>query len=204
MPDNFTLDLVRAVSDWQRDSTGKTKITRGEKLKKEMMLLPSRFRECDQLCFRQECHQKDRTFQVLIQNNLPERIASWTTSLDVAESLKGGVVYGDDDRSIILSIIPPNESVVANLERLYDDPGFQQALSIYGPQVDYFYNGAGKYSGSQKEVVLELDSLSSAHVYSYGGYSGSLESLLHSFYLEHSRQPSEQEKDQISKLVGKP
>ncbi|AMB47686.1 hypothetical protein [Methylobacterium sp. AMS5] len=200
----FTLELVQAVSDWQRGPTERTKIARGERLKALMLTLPAYFRECNQLCFRQECHQKDRTFQVLIQNSLPETIASWTTSLDVAKGFKGGVVYGNDDRSIILSITPPNGAVVANLDRLYQEREFQQALEKYGSQIDYFQNGAGKYGNTQKEVVLELGSLSSTHIYSYGGYSSTLDDLVGAFVLERGREPDDAERSHLSGLAGQP
>ena len=145
MSNPFTLDLVQAVSDWQRSPTEKTKPIRGQRLKEQMSTLPAYFQECDRLCYRQECHQKDRTFQVVIQGSLPETIASWTTCLDVAKSFKGGVAFGSDDRSIILSIVPPSGTVAANLERLYAEREFQQALDTYSSQVEYFHNGAGKY-----------------------------------------------------------
>ena len=95
-------------------------------------------------------------------------------------------------------------TVIANLDRLYRDIGFRKALETYGPKVEYFHNGAGKYGASQKEVVLELGTLSSTHVFSYGGFSGSLEDLESSFFLEHGRRANKQEKAQIFDLVGKP
>ncbi|MBY5336083.1 hypothetical protein HFO99_19445 [Rhizobium leguminosarum] len=114
---------------------------------------------------------------MLIDDKLPETIASWTTSLEVAKAFKGGVAWGDQDRSIMLAMKPPAGSVVANLERLYDEPEFQKAVALYGQEIEYFYNGAGKYGNTQKEVVLELGSLSSASICSYGGYSSPVDGL---------------------------
>lgn len=204
MSNPFTLALVQAVSDWQRSPTEKNKLIRGQRLKEQFAALPAYFRECDRPCFRQECHQKGRTFQLVIQDALSETIASWTTSLDVAKSFKGGVAYGPDDRSVIFGIVPPGGTVVANLEKLYAEPEFQQALDAYGSQVDHFHNGAGKYRDTQKEVVLELGSLSLRHVHSYGGYSGTLDDLIGAFALEHGRAPDEQEISQLEDLAGQP
>ena len=36
-------------------------------------------------------HEKDRVWQLLAENKLPETIASWTSSHDVARYFKGGV-----------------------------------------------------------------------------------------------------------------
>lgn len=204
MSELFTRDVVRAISDWQRGSSHNTKVPRGSALKDIMLQLPEYFRQCDDLCFRQECHQKDRTFQVLINDKLPETIASWTTSIEVAKAFKGGVVWGDQDRSIILAMKPYAGTVVANLERLYNEPEFQKAVASYGHEIDYFYNGAGKYGNTQKEVVLELGSLSSASVYSYGGYSSPVVGLIVEFRKMYERDPDQQELDQIVTKADQP
>ncbi|MGG6893676.1 hypothetical protein [Rhizobium sp. BR 315] len=204
MSDVFNIDLVRAVSDWQRGSSEMAKIARGLALKDVMSKLPEYFRQCDELCFRQECHQKDRTFQVLIDDKLPETIASWTTSLDVAKNFKGGVVWGDEDRSIILAIKPPSGSVVANLDRLYGTPEFQRAVATHGPKVDFFHNGAGKYGNTQKEIVLELGSLRSTSIYSYGGYSSAANNLMVAFRDLYERDPYEQELAQVVQQANQP
>lgn len=204
LSDLFNIETVQAVSDWQRGSSGKTKEKRGEALKAIMLGLPEYFRQCDDICFRQECHQKDRTFQVLIDDKLPETISSWTTDLEVSKNFKGGVVWGDEDRSIILAIQPPSGSVVANIKRLYDDPDFQKAVALHGPKVDYFYNGAGKYGNTQKEIVLELASLSSSSIYSYGGYSSPVDGLVVEFQKMYEREPDAQELSQIVQKAGQP
>ena len=204
MSEVFTLEVVKAISDWQRGPSHDTKVIRGRALKEIMLRLPEYFRQCDDLCFRQECHQKDRTFQVLIDNKLPETIASWTTSVEIAKAFKGGVVWGEQDRSIILAVKPPAGTVIANLKRLYDEPEFQKAVAYYGREIDYFYNGAGKYGNTQKEVVLELGSLSLASIYSYGGYSSAVDGLITEFRKMYGRDPDQQELDQIVTKVDQP
>jgi len=41
--------------------------------------------------YRQESHKEDRTWQLLIDNELPETIAAWSLSLDVVQTFKGGM-----------------------------------------------------------------------------------------------------------------
>jgi hypothetical protein len=200
MIDMFSLELVQAVSDWQRSPGEDIKIRRGERLKQVMATLPPYFREWDQPCFRQETHKPDRTFQVLIDDKLPETIAGLGLDLNIVKTFKGGVSY--DDRSIILWIVPPASGVVANLDRLFSDPDFQNALALHGPNVSYFHNGAGKYLNSQREVVLELGSLGQANILSYGGYGGTLDQLKEAFVLEHGRTPNGAELRQLEQLVG--
>ncbi|SRR6266480_6110694 len=79
--DAFPPELIQAVNDWQRGGDHKQKVRRGQRLKECAALLPPRFRACDQTCFRQEAHEKDRIWQLLADNRLPETIAAWTTDL---------------------------------------------------------------------------------------------------------------------------
>ena len=87
----FTRDLIQAVSDWQRGGSHDQKVKRGERLKTAAALLPEHFRTCAATCFRQEAHEKDRVWQLLADNHLPETIASWTTNIAIAKAFKGGV-----------------------------------------------------------------------------------------------------------------
>ncbi|WP_406240132.1 hypothetical protein ACF3NX_14500 (plasmid) [Acetobacter orientalis] len=205
MKNLFNAEVVKTISDWQRGATSpEIKLARASALKDVFLGLPEYFRQCDALCFRQECHQKDRTFQVLIEDKLPEVISSWTTDLEIAKTFKGGVVWGEEDRSIILAIKPPTGSVVANLERLYNEPEFQEAVALYGPKIPHFYNGAGKYGNDQREVLLDLDSLSSTSIYSYGGYSSPVDSLIAGFKEMYDCEPNEEEIAQIVQKANQP
>jgi hypothetical protein len=86
----FTRDLIQAVSDWQRGGSHDQKVKRGERLKTAAALLPKHFRTCAATCFRQEAHEKDRIWQLLADNHLPETITSWTTDIAIAKAFKGG------------------------------------------------------------------------------------------------------------------
>jgi hypothetical protein len=143
------------VSDWQRGGDHDQKVRRGRRLKEWAAELPPRFRECYTTCFRQEAHQKDRTWQLLADGHLLEEIASWTTDLDVAKRFKGGVPP-PGLRGLIFSIMPPAEAVVLNLNTLFADLAFCDAVETHRPNVTGFGDGIGRWRESQREVVLEL------------------------------------------------
>ena len=172
----FTHELIQAVNDWQRGGSHAQKLRRGERLKAVAASLPPRFRTCEASCFRQEAHEKDRVWQLLANNHLPETIAAWTMDLEIAKTFKGGVPP-PGLQGVIFAIVPPPEAVVLNLVALYVDPGFRSSVANHQLQITGFSNGIGRWDASQREVVLELGTLDRARVYSYGGFSANKEAL---------------------------
>jgi hypothetical protein len=172
----FTHQLIQAINDWQRGGSHRQKVLRGTRLKACATTLLLRYRECRVACFRQEAHEKGRTWQLLANNCLPETIAAWTTDLQVAKNIKGGVpplgLQG-----VIFKLIPPSGSVVLNLTTLYADPDFLAVIDTHKRDIVGFHDGIGRWAGSQSEVVLELGNLESAEVHSYGGFSANREAL---------------------------
>ncbi len=181
---DFALNVVQAINDWQRGGDHKQKIRRGAELKAVCGSLPQTFRTCNVACYRQEAHEKDRVWQVLADNALPETIAAWTTDLDVAKELKGGVPP-KGLQGVIFTLCPPVESIVLNLEAVYADPGFLEACDCYRDQVLGYGDGIGKYGSTQREIVLEITTLDQAKIFSYGGQSGSREHVAELFFERH-------------------
>jgi hypothetical protein len=172
----FTKDCLQAINDWQRGGNHKQKLKRGQKLKREALLLADKFRTCDKNCFRQEAHQKGRVWQLLADNKLPETIAAWTTDLTVAKAFKGGVPP-HDLQGVIFSLLPPAGSIIVNLAALYADSNFLSAINTFKSEIVGFSDGIGRYWNSQQEIVLEVGSLTTQEVLFYGGYSSSRDRL---------------------------
>lgn len=177
----FTLEIVQAVSDWQRGGDHNTKVKRGAALKKACAGLPSSFCTWDGPCYRQEAHKKDRVWQLLADNRLPETTAAWTTDLGIAKTFKGGVPP-EGLRGVIFKLHSPAASVVVNLSALYTDADFHDACERHRGQIPYYGDGIGRYGDSQKEVVLEIASLDQASIHAYGGYSSSREDLAELYF----------------------
>ena len=199
--DPFTCELVQAVFDWQRGGSHDQKVKRGECLKAAAATLPEAFRVCTGSCFRQEAHEKDRVWQLLADNHLPETIASWTTDIGVAKAFKGGVpppgLHG-----VIFKITPPKNSVVLNLTALNANPAFQAVVETHKANIAGYRDGLGRWQDSQREVVLELGNLAQASVYSYGGFSSDRETLVE---LRLGRKPTPEdlaEFDELAKKAG--
>jgi hypothetical protein len=191
VPD-FTLQFIQAVSDWQKGGDATKKAAR---IKQSMPMLPDKYRCCDSACYRQEAHEKDRVWQLIADDRLPERVAGWTIDPNIAREFKGGVppagLHG-----VIFKIVPPPESIVLNLFELYRDEDFLAATERFKPDLVNWSEGGGRYMGTQAEVILELDSLAGADVFSLGGFIGTPEQLAREF---HGREPTKLEIEQIER-----
>jgi hypothetical protein len=172
----YTRALIQAVNDWQRGGDHKQKVRRGQHLKESAALLPPPVRACDQTCFRQEAHEKERIWQLLADRHLPETIAAWTTDLTTAKNFKGGVPQ-PGLQGVIFSLVPPPGTVVLNLAALFADADFRAAVALHKSSINGYHDGIGRWDASQCEVVLELGNLEPATVYSYGGFSADRETL---------------------------
>lgn len=178
---DFTFELLQAINDWQRGGDHNQKLRRGAKLKKLVAALPKQFRTCSEICYRQEAHEKDRIWQLLADESLPETIAAWTTDISVAKDFKNGVPP-DGLRGIIFSLTPPSESVIINLIEIYGDPDFRSAIDQHKERIVGFDAGIGRYDNTQREIVLELHKLGPETIHCYGGYASDRETLAEQFF----------------------
>jgi hypothetical protein len=202
MPE-FSLELLQAINDWQSGGDHKQKIRRGEALKAAARDLPAEFRRPPSVCYRQEAQEKDRVWQLLAENKLPETIAAWTSSLDVARDIKGGIPPAPL-KGVIFRFAPQHEQVIVNLEALYAEPTFREAIKAHKIGIKRYWNGIGKYQNQQREVVLELGSLDTATVHIYGGYSGTLDQLIGAFVEVHGVAPNAEQVKELTEKVAKP
>ena len=152
MPE-FSLELLQAINDWQSGGDHKQKVRRGAALKAVARDLPAEFRTPPSVCYRQEAHEKDRVWKLLAENKLPETIASWTSSFDVARDFKGGVPP-EPLKGVIFRFAPRGEQVIVNLDALYADPTFRNAIDEHKKNIKRYSNGIGKYQGQQIAATL--------------------------------------------------
>ena len=172
---------MQAINDWQRGhSSAHQRQRRARTLKAEAAKLDKRYRQCGLVCFRQIALEKGKSslWELMAEDRLPELISSWTLDLDFAMKFKGGVPP-EEWQGIIFSTTPKPHQVVVNLSTLYADRDFQGTVKLLKPQITGFYDGIGKYKGSQSEVVLEIDHVTTDDVYTMGGYSSDKARLAH-------------------------
>lgn len=169
---SFSLELLQAINDWQIGGSPKQKATKAEKLNKCARRLPSRFRKCKKPCYRQLSLLPGHIFELNDTLTLPETTSSWTASLDIAQQFKGGVPP-EGYQGIIFEVLPPKDTVVINLDRLYNNKGFMRAVEENKDNIIRFGDGIGRYRNSQREIVISLKEVGLHEVASLGGYSDS-------------------------------
>jgi hypothetical protein len=175
----FPLELLQAVSDWQRGGDVNQNKKRGQKLKEVCTLLPEKYRTCLLCCFRQVALPKGGVWKLIGGNRLPEKISSWTLDVEVAKRFKGGVPpEGQEYQGVILCVCPSPGSVIVNLRELYKDPDFTAEMEKNKAAIVGYENGSGLYANDQSEVVLEVASVTQQDIYSMGGHSSPFEKLV--------------------------
>lgn len=179
MTELFTLPLLQAISDWQIGGNPANARQRGLALEGECAALPSEFKAVPSACFRRVVLKKGNIWDLLGEQALLEKISSWTFDLALAKDFKQGVPpKGVGLQGVIFERMPHPEEVVVNLSRLFRDPAFKAAVAAHKGSIERFSQGMGKYSDTQCEIVLKVETLSQDHIYSIGGHSGSPEEIL--------------------------
>jgi hypothetical protein len=72
---------------------------------------------------------------------------------------------------------PPSVGGRSEHIKLYQDAEFVEALATHAAEIGGYADGAGRYAGSQYEVVLKVESLDTATVLAMGGYSSDSRTL---------------------------
>ncbi len=180
MSDTFPATLLHAVDRWQKGGDHAAKVKRGQRLKQEVLALnDANLRWCPEVVYRRLALPQRFVWSFITTGALPETISAWSLDPDVAKGVKGGVPpeWQDGKRwvGVILEHKPKPEEVVVNLEALWVDLKYQRSLVEAGPEK--YSEGIHKYENSQREVVLDLARVSLKQIWSWGGYSSSIEGL---------------------------
>ena len=144
----FTVELLQAISDWQRGGVAKQKAKRGSALKEATKTLPTKFKSITTNCYRQIAVDNSSVWNIGTKYQLSETISSWTTSLEVSKLFKGGVPpigY----QGVIFKITPSdNLEVIINLHELFLCDDFNKFLESNKEKITGFDKGIGQYGNS--------------------------------------------------------
>ncbi|MDO8333298.1 MAG: hypothetical protein Q7T35_01340 [Nitrosomonas sp.] len=180
----FSLELLQAISDWQRGGNASQKARRGIALKEAAKDLPETFKKISSNCYRQIAMDNSSVWNIGTKYQLSETISSWTTSLEVAKQFKGGVPP-KGYQGVIFKISPIDElEVIVNLQELFECNEFKDAIEEHKDKICGFHSGIGKYGNSQLEAVISTEYLKLETLFAWGGYT-SPESELAEIYFGH-------------------
>lgn len=167
MSNPFTLELLQAINDWQLSTTKE----RGKKLETLCVNIPAQYKTVDFPCYRKINLQKDGVFSIFAHYRLPERISSWSSSVDVVKIFKRGVSSKIVEQSFIYQTIPTPNEVILNLIAVYKSSDFKSALNLHRKGINNVHLGIDRYGYSQLEVVLKKDFVTHNDIYMLGGRS---------------------------------
>lgn len=179
MTELFSLSLLQAISDWQIGGAPDVALRRGEALERECANLPIEFKSVPSACFRRMVLRKGSIWSLLGEQALSEKISSWTFDLAVAKIFKEGVPPpGQGLQGIIFERSSRQDEIIVNLWALFRDADFQAAIEKHTNSIKRFKKGMGRYSDTQCEIVLKVETLAQEHIYSLGGHSSSADEIL--------------------------
>lgn len=192
----FSIELLQAISNWQKGGDLKQKTKRGLALKEVSNDLPAQYKMVDSTCYRQISLEKSSLWYIGKEYHLNETISSWTTSFEVSKEFKGGVPpigY----QGVIFKIEPEmiDQSVI-NLEILFKCEKFQEFLNSNISRIHDYHNGIGRYANSQKEIVIEVEKLPLESLIAWGGYTSSMKELA-DMYFNHEVNIMEEKEFQV-------
>ena len=127
--DQFSDTVIQAINGWQRGGNAKQNARRGLALKQACQALDPRFRRTSLVCFRQISLSPSAVWQLHDKLGFSETISAWTLTTDVAKGFKSGVPPAGTP-GLILDIVPPEGSVIVNLDALYREPTFIAACEV--------------------------------------------------------------------------
>ena len=189
MSEQFSLDLLQAISDWQQGGNFELKKKYGIQLKSTATSLDPEFRQCDVVCYRRISLGKSPLWKLIAEQELPETISSWTNDVSIAKAFKGGV-QEEGWQGIIAQHKPTPDEVIVNLDYLYADRDFQSAVEKHKHNIENFDLGIGLYGNHEREIVIEKTSLAPSEIYALGGYSSSPNVIGHKIF---GREPTPKE-----------
>lgn len=170
MCDIYTIELIQAVSDWQRFGWGEQKQQRASDLKRVCTNISPKFRQAPEVCYRRLNLTGDKLLILGDTGFLPEETSSWTTDLDVAKNFTAIPKFGHKLANVF-TIIPTPESVVVSITALFNDSDFQKSIDVHKSSIIGFDEGIGAYADSEKEVVITNSAIPIEDIITWGGHS---------------------------------
>lgn len=175
----FSQNLIQAINNWQCDNVHMKNVKNGTILKQQCLSLPKKFRIYKDSCFRRIDLCENGVWRLIGDECLTEKISSWTTDIDVAKGHYGGVPPKEDGYlGLIICVKPCPDDIIVNLQELYNDKIFNEALNRDKGNIKNFSFGIGQYGNREKEIVLEIADVASENICSIGGHTSPFDDLV--------------------------
>ena len=171
----YTEDFIQAINDWQAFGLRDRKI----ELYNNLMSfdIPLELKQCDQLCYRITDFRVKIPALSMLSAGISEQInigvSSWTLDKQIAKDFykKYSPLTPSEGQNYIIKIYPKPQQIVLNLDRLYKDELFRRQCKKYKSNIKNYEKGIGCWENSQREVILNVNSISVDNICAFWGYS---------------------------------
>jgi hypothetical protein len=195
----YTLELVKAINDWQFSGTGKIKSKIAKRIQEHSIDLPSKFKTFSSQCYRRVDLVGKHSLEIGTKLSLPETFSSWSFDKSVAKEFDGGVPP-KGYQGVIFELTPEdnNHEVIINLNELFKDQMFIQACNENKDKIKNYDKGIGFYGNDEKELILNVSELKINQIWAYGGYSSTKDEIAEKFF---GHKPTKNEIVYFNRLV---
>lgn len=165
--DLFTPQLIKAIDNWQAGSSGKARKAR--RLREFSRHLPVSYRSPVPIVFRQMRGNFRHTIGIAA-GFIPDAISSWTSSLQVAQTL--GEDHVDPSKvMLIFTRRPSHHEIILNLNDIYSDPDFMDTVDVVERHLGKrFDKGIRCWSNTQHELVLRETDIANDQIEFIGAF----------------------------------
>ena len=162
--EQFSKEFVNTISHWMEFGIENNRdpfISRLEKLK-----ISDKYKKCDDYLYRVMALDKKYINSMLDNNNslITNIFSSWTLDLKIALNFEKIYFHkGKKDKSVIFKYKPEPNRIFLNLDTLWNDEKFINAINEFKKQNVVFETGID-IENEQKEVILKLLILDKSHI----------------------------------------
>lgn len=175
----YTEEFIQIINDWQAFGLRERKIELYNKLKS--FDISPKLRICNQYCYRiTDFRVKIPTLSMMsagISEQIHIGVSSWTLEKQIAKDFykKHSPLTPSEGQNYIIKIYPEPQQIVINLNSLYNDKNFLEKCEQYKSRIQNYEKGIGYWKNNQKEVILDIDTVSVDDICAFWGYSSTPE-----------------------------
>ena len=165
----FTIELLQAINNWQKNGYGVDKELLGERIVQLAINLPKEYRTFSGCCYRKFNSVGKTTLKLGLSEFVNESFSSWSTNLSVVKE------FGKKPNSKQIGLIFKLDSsknkfdVILNLDCLYKNKEFVAFSELNKDYVIDYNLGIGKYGNIQEEIILKDNNLTIDNIIAYFG-----------------------------------
>ena len=148
----FLLTLSNWQNGWQENQERRREI--GSKLVEQCSSLPSEFRVYNSPCYRKRFLIEGELKPILLDGEMFEGIASWTTDLDYAKKFKG-FLKPNTKFAIVFKHTPLEDEIIVNIPALWQNAEFTNAVEKFKTESPENARALFNFKDYQSEIILK-------------------------------------------------